>query len=510
MNLWFADKKGLTAPPETSCEYQGLSCKRNVRTNNEETGFSCLRVGGFAHSASMKATGLQAIKTRGFATARKQTVAPLTGVFRPENPFLRFVSILVLAFLAAVPPAFAARLNVSDFGAAGDGETNDSPAIRRALEEASEGTEVYLPPGRYRLEDELRVPPGVTLAGTWQAPHHPEHRKGTVLLGYAGHGNEDGPALIHLMPNSTVRGVTVYYPEQRIPGTVAYPWTIQGEGMHGSVIDVTLVNSYKGIDFGEYANELHYIRNVFGTPLQAGIHIDRCTDIGRIENVHFNPHYWARSGEENIPDWNDLRDYLFANCTAFAFARTDWEYVFNTFSFGCNIGYRFYESEHGSANGNFLGIAADWARTAVLVEETQPPGLLITNGEFVGGTGSEAVIDITGSHSGVVQFGNSSFWGPQEIIVRAAGSGFVSLNQCNFQNWDVNNRNLPAVLIQSGEVNVANSFFRANKKQIVLEEAVETAVITGNRFLGAERIVNKSRGDVQTGLNVVAGREDSD
>ena len=64
--------------------------------------------------------------------------------------------------------------------------------------------------------------------------------------------------------------------------------------MHGSVIDVTLVNPYKGIDFGTYPNELHYIRNVFGCPLKLGIYVNRTTDIGRIENVHFNPHSWGR------------------------------------------------------------------------------------------------------------------------------------------------------------------------------------------------------------------------
>ena len=41
---------------------------------------------------------------------------------------------------------------------------------------------------------------------------------------------------------------------------------------------------------------------------------------------------------------------------SFVFARTDWEYVFNTFSFGYAIGYHFIESDEGSCNGNFLGI----------------------------------------------------------------------------------------------------------------------------------------------------------
>ena len=41
------------------------------------------------------------------------------------------------------------------------------------------------------------------------------------------------------------------------------------------------------------------------------------------------------------------------------FARSDWEYVFNTFAFGYAIGYHFIASKEGSCNGNFLGIGKD-------------------------------------------------------------------------------------------------------------------------------------------------------
>ena len=41
---------------------------------------------------------------------------------------------------------------------------------------------------------------------------------------------------------------------------------------------------------------------------------------------------------------------------SFVFARTDWEYVFNTFAFAYAVGYRFIESPTGACNGNFLGI----------------------------------------------------------------------------------------------------------------------------------------------------------
>lgn len=398
----------------------------------------------------------------------------------------------------------ADSINAKDFGVKGDGVTSDSSAIQKALDKAAEkGGEVFVPAGRYRIDAGLSIPAGVTLSGTWKAPHHAEHMKGTILLGYAGKGTKTGAPLIHLSPNSAIRGVTIYYPDQRLPDAIPYPWTIQGEGMHGSVMDVTLVNSYQGIDFGEHPNELHYIRNVFGCPLKMGIHIDKCTDIGRIENVHFNPHYWIRSGEKNLPKWEDLLDFIFKNCIAFEIARSDWEFIANTFSFGCKVGYHFVRSESGACNGNFLGIAADWAETALLVEQTQPAGLLITNGEFVGGKGAQTMLEVTADNAGVVQLSNCAFWGPSERGARLGGRGYVTLNQCNFVNWDAKNADLPCIEALGGDVNITNCFFREDKKQITLAGPVETAVITGNRLFGEARITNNSKGDVVINSNVV-------
>lgn len=360
-----------------------------------------------------------------------------------------------------------ASLNARTFGATGEGKKDDSAAIQKALDECASkgGGTVKLPAGKYRLDGPIIVPSGVTLAGEWEAPHHAQLMKGTVILAYAGKGKENDPPLVSLSPSSAVKGLTFFYPEQRIPGTQPYPWTIQGSGMHGSVMDVTLVNPYKGIDFGTHANELHYIRNVFGCPLKVGVFVDQCTDIGRIENVHFNPHYWARAEVEGIPAWNDLLGYVGSNCTAFEIGRTDWEYMLNTFSYGCRVGIRFFASKHGACNGNFLGVGVDWAQTAILVEQTQEPGLLFTNGEFVGGQGAETEVEVTPSHTGVVQFSNCAFWGPSRRVARVAGNGTVSFSQCNFVNWA---EGVPAIEANDGDLTVQACRFSHGSKHVAL------------------------------------------
>ena len=63
---------------------------------------------------------------------------------------------------------------------------------------------------------------------------------------------------------------------------------------------------------------------IFAT-LRRGIYVDRIYDIGRIENVHWNPWWSMKPAVYNFQKQNG---------EAFIFERTDWHYVLNTFCFG--------------------------------------------------------------------------------------------------------------------------------------------------------------------------------
>ncbi|MGC8861561.1 MAG: glycosyl hydrolase family 28-related protein [Armatimonadota bacterium] len=410
-----------------------------------------------------------------------------------------------LAVGVLLSAAVEAGVGARTFGAKGNGKVDDSKAIQKVLDAAAArgGGRVDLGVGRFRLDKPITVPEGVTLAGVWEAPHHAMLQKGTVIEVYAGKGKEDGPAAVTLSPSSAVKGITFFYPEQRLPDVVPYPYTISGSGMHCSVIDCTFVNPYKAIDFGTQWNELHYIRNCYGCPLKVGIHIDRCTDIGRIENVHFNPHYWMRAECENKPaDWTVLGKFLFENLVAFEFARTDWEYVHNTFCYGAKVGYRFYAGSDGTVNGNFLGIGADWCDVALLVENAQLPRLLITNGEFVAGKGGKAFMSVAPTNEGVVQLSNCSFWGPCSAVAVIEGKETVSLDQCTFHNHRAEEDPF-TIDARSGDLTISGCRFGSDRPDIRLGKDVRTAIIMGNRFTRSKEIENLSAGDVQEGLNVV-------
>jgi len=414
-----------------------------------------------------------------------------------------FIALALMAIMSVPGLSQAERgptgmWNAKDFGAVGDGATDDTAAIQAALDEAggAGGGIVSLPTGTYLVATHLAIPDNVTLEGVFTAPTAWSQNKGTTLLAVEGEGSEDGPAFITLGTNSVLKGVTVFYPNQNDPANLKlYPWCVACRGGDNpTILDCLLVNPYNGVDFGTHPSGRHLIRNLYGQPLRRGIFVDKCYDVGRIENVHFWP-FWNWAGPE-------IRDWLAANGEAFIFARTDWEYVLNPFVFGYHIGYRFTASEAGAANGNFLGIGADATQHAVWVDECQPMGLLITNGEFVSMLGDDPVsVVVAPNCTGDVSLTNCAFWGPSRQLLRHEGSGTVTLSACNFRDWDCRGEGRPALEALGGQLVVQGCNFSKAAPHVHLGTDVLSAAIVGNRVAGPLRMTNESIGSVQVGLN---------
>ena len=269
-------------------------------------------------------------------------------------------TILVVLFFAEAALAQATadpkdHLDVAAFGAKADGTSDDTAAIQKALDAAGQqGGVVRLPAGKLLVAGSLKIPEGVALVGSNQAPVHIEPLVGTVILATGGRDQEESPALFEMGDSSTVQGLTVFYPDQKPDDIHPYAWTFHLQGGDNTVENVTLINSYNGIKIGPEPNVRHRIRSVSGCVLRRGIWLDSCSDIGRIENVQWHCHWW--SSVKVGGDWEKIYKYMWENCEGFVFAKTDWEYVTNTFIFPANIGYRFIATEHGAMNGQLCGI----------------------------------------------------------------------------------------------------------------------------------------------------------
>ena len=385
---------------------------------------------------------------------------------------------------------------VQDYGARGDGQTDDTAAFQKALDAAGQagGGVVSAPRGNYFFSGHLKLPRGVTLKGMWESvPSHVGLRNpggakptdgGTTFLVTENEGTEDGPPFIELGDDCTLKGVVLYYPRQNPAGEPKpYPWAIAMRGKNPAVIAVELLNPFNGIDASQ--NERHLIRDVQGQPLRRGVFVDAIYDIGRLENVHFNP-WWSMRPE--LFHWQQEHG------EAFIFARTDWQYVFNTFCFGYHTGYKFVKSKTGACNGNFLGIGADDCNTAVEVEDSAPFGLLISNGEFTSFHGDKpTMVRVEPGHGGTVRFVNCAFWGPCRQIANIAGRGTVGFSDCTFVQWDGQHEGCSAVQAEGGSLLLRGCEFKEDKPQIELGEGVRRAVISDNLFAGKPRITNRSK-----------------
>lgn len=256
-----------------------------------------------------------------------------------------------------------AEENVREYGAMGDGFTDDTDAFKAAIAAAGKkgGGTVFVPAGYYCLTEPLILPSSVALVGELEMGT----ANGTVLCIYHGKGetNPDKAAVV-LNHQSSVQSVAFWYPEQTLVNGsfIPYPSTITQRGSEGvTVRNVTFVNAYFGINYGtlgggQASNSLQYTRDIFGTCLYLGYHNDPSYDIGKLENFHFSPSYWLESGLPGTPNEALLRTWMLRNSTGIWLQRIDWTYIADIYVDGYNKGMYTSLSSTGTPNGHMYNI----------------------------------------------------------------------------------------------------------------------------------------------------------
>lgn len=403
---------------------------------------------------------------------------------------------LLFLLTQVITASQATNWNVMDMGAKPDGSTDNTAVFQAALDEAGKagGGTVLVPAGKYAIKGNLKIPAAVTLKGVFSMP--PTNRFdpapdmiGTVLLAYAGRGSQEGDPFIRLAGHMAVlQGVIVTYPEWKqsdVP-PVPYPPCVLAEDVEDTgVIDCCLVNPYEGVRFVRAPRYL--VRNMFGYPSWRAFYVDQCYDIGKVENCHIWP--FGVSYDPNDP----YCKWINRNGVAYEFARTDWNYVTHTFCFGYGVGYKFSETKAGSCNGSFVGIGADCCTRAVLVEQCQDPGLLITNGEFVGMWANQdsVTVEVAESSGGKVSMVNCSFWGPiDRCIWDRSPRAQVTADACNFVHWDIGKIGSPCIQVDAGKIIVQASTFGSGDLHVKVGEKVRSAILMANQAESGFRVEN--------------------
>jgi len=327
---------------------------------------------------------------------------------------------LVIAEETLTPPAAA--------------DTDAAPLIQAAIDRVARrgGGTVFAAAGTYRIASRVIVREGVTLRGDFSAP---SPGAGTLLSLTADKGREDAPATFLIERGGGLVGLTFWYPEQRMPDPVPYPWTVKNANMpandNQTVTDCTFVNAWKAICIGPDANELHTFRRLRICALKTGIEIDSTTDIGRMSEVTVAPAVWLESGLPGVPQRTVLHDYLLREDTvAVEIGRSDWEYIWRLEIFGYRRGLVFRKGTRGTTNAVMAESRLTGCGRACEVQALNQVGFSAYRCEFAG---TDRAWLGTPSFDAVVQFHSCRFDG----VAANDGNGVVTFHACDLAASDV-------------------------------------------------------------------------
>lgn len=403
----------------------------------------------------------------------------------PQKPNARIVTtkysdseVAVISFNAAEAPYNADKTGTADA----------TKAIQSALDDAGNatGAVVYLPEGTYRLNGNLVMKAGVTLRGDWKEPTDNDKTvAGTVLNIYASKGEDSDDvniqSPIELGGSGGIRDLTIFYPEQNASNPIPYPYTIRCKSTLQTVMNVTLVNSYKGIRY-ETSSGLAVghpnVYNVYGSPLKKGIRLNKAAAVPRITRIDFDPAYWAESGLNGAPSETEIFNAQRSlKSVALELEQSDNGIIGGVHLKGYDVGIGIGTGGQ-SSNMKVYDFKIDRCRIGVHAVNYKSQGWTFTKGSIYSDGESAMAFYQTGE--GIITFNDVTFNSTAKLIVSSTGS--LSFTNCHFQDWQDNY----GIYLANGSLlafgNIFSKTLESGQANIYLNSGAVSAAISGNTF----------------------------
>ncbi|WP_424811664.1 glycosyl hydrolase family 28-related protein [Roseococcus sp. YIM B11640] len=350
-------------------------------------------------------------------------------------------------------------VDVRDYGAVGDGSTNDAPAIQAAINAlGSAGGVVQLGARAYRLMSPITVTNGaVRLQGAgYNEGGNPGD--GTWLCVY-----ETGFTPI-TFTGTAARGSVVKDLAVRQSHTAA-----QNASWAPANYDYVfkVVNCFGGVDFDNIlfsgVNRGIYSRNsgrcdfrrIRGQVFTTAIEIDECYDAARMHNLHLWP-YW--SSNDHVVHWQQ------ANGDALVFRRCDGVFVDQAFALGYRSMFCFTSSAAGYTQKFSIGQAyADFVKHGLWIDTANTDGQIdsmTVQGEIFNGFGAPlpGAIGIYIASSGTrVQIGSLRVDDAEDNSIRIeAHSNRLDIGSLRCVNYNQRNTGAAAIHLANAATGVPN------------------------------------------------------
>lgn len=337
--------------------------------------------------------------------------------------------------------------SLKDFGALGDGITDDTAAVQAAVDASvGSGTMLFCPAGTYKLSAPINVGGVLSMIGegcsvdrgasapgpgTWFYLAHSGVGFFLVTTRQGGMFQHFGTYRSHAAPGVGWAPTVYDYDIQMSPA--ANEWTFR---------DLMLLSPYKGIKCSNRPT----IDNVKMHPFMEGICIDDCRDTARLQNVHMWP-FWSEDAS--------VTAFTLANLKAYRFLRCDNPTMVGCFSIYHDKGVSIENGATGSTyafrmscsnfDSGVSGIVIDAAVSGATLYLSD----VVTQNAYTFTTVGIG-LHVAGSNCAVTATGFYALDHGQGLIRVDGENNTVIVCSADFRNWDRTNAGFPAVFCAPG------------------------------------------------------------
>ena len=362
------------------------------------------------------------------------------------------------------------------------------------------GGTVFVPPGHYKFTNGLTLPDGVILRGRWVQPGPGQPVTNCTIFDVYFNSNvppayesaDTNTFITGLGFDSGLRDLTFWYPNQNPTNPVPYPYTICNLANMKTIENVTLVNSYAGVDMDQ--SSFACLRGIYGTTLEMGVRMDNGQAVPRVDTLNLAPDYWSWSGLPGAPTNATTKAALAnlmlnnTNCIGLEAENVDCYFVQNITISGYCYGVRLTKNGDNPGQPEFYNVVATNCTEALRLDSTKSlQAINCTFGGTTNGYGVHRIGQAAGDYTGCTIYG-----GAGAILCDPSGTYFhLNLEGCTLSNSVTMNSHYQLVL--------AGSRFLSTGTNVVLNTGAgspQQAVIAGNTNCGPANVaLNLGSGD---------------